>query len=140
MCAPLVSVLSTGRHTARADRLFTTARGIPQLTETLVSSTAPAAPALRPLTRLVRTCPAITQLATNGDLAMKVSRRTFPKVGDHTVAVRLTMTMDGARYTADLVYVAVGRNALRFNLVTTTPLPDAEVERIVRAGVARLGI
>jgi hypothetical protein len=138
-CEPLVGALSKAGRQARAEASFSAPAGIPQISEILVSYRTGAAAKLKPLPALLRKCRSFTQLASGGDLRMTAAPLPFPTIGDRTFAVRLTMTLDKTDYTADLIYVAVGDNALRFNIVTATPMSDAEVARIVRAGVARLG-
>jgi hypothetical protein len=139
-CAGLLEALRSGTHHGSANVAYQLGQTGPQLEERIVSFPGPAAPRLQALSKVLTVCPRFTSVLSGRTVSFRLAALPFPTVGDRTFAMTAITTISGQRVTAETVYVAIGHNGLSFvNTSLHGPLAAADLQSIVRKGVARLG-
>ena len=77
--------------------------------------------------------------AKGAKAAMDMTGLSFPNLGDQTFAFRVTAKSGALTIVVDLATVAIGHNFVTFTTAGLQPLPGADLEKIARAGVTKVG-
>lgn len=139
-CAAVFRPLKDGSDPlAKAEANFSSGGLGPVLQQTVTSFEDDAADRLQGLTDALGACPEFSLTDSSGVVTTFVAAPlSFPNLGDRSLAVRLRGSNDTIDVTLDVVYVAVGRNAVSLVTGGLVPMPGADLEAVGRRSVERL--
>ncbi len=90
------------------------------------------------LADLLTSCPTITTVDSGEKTKLTLTGLSFPNLGDQTLAFRAASTVQGIDVTLDAVFVATDHNVVSITVGGLKSVDGAELEKIVRAGVAKV--
>ena len=84
-------------------------------------------------------CPSFTSTQGSSITSFEATPLSFPNLGDQTFAARLTGKSQGFTIILDIVVVGLGHNTISFAGGGLQPMNPADLEKVARAGVDKLG-
>ena len=90
------------------------------------------------LAKALTKCSTIKSTKGGETIELTMAGLSFPNLGDQTLALRATGKTAELTVIVDMVFVATGHNIVSFTAAGLQPLPGAELEKIARAGMAKV--
>ncbi len=90
------------------------------------------------LAQVLTKCAKLTVVDGTDRTPMTMTGLSFPNLGDQTLAFRANAKSGGIEIVVDIVFVAVGHNIVSFTAAGLQPLAGPEMEKIARAGLAKV--
>ena len=130
------------KATVKATASFTTGGALgQQLTMDIASFDADnQAAKIQAVATALTKCAHVTATDAKGaKVSMDMTGLSFPNLGDQTFALRVTAKSGALTIVVDLATVAIGHNFVTFTAAGLQPLPGADLEKIARAGITKVG-
>lgn len=136
-CAAVFAGLDEQEPKAEAKAAFTSGGSI--IEHTVRSWDGDAADLVKQTTAAFSKCKKFTSIDADGSEAtFRMSKLSFPNVGDRTLAMRANSSLDGVDVVLDLIFVGEGKTTFLLTAGGLAPLPGDDLEAIATKAVEKL--